>query len=136
MQLSLRQSLTSVAGRIFDLAWSPRGTGHILSGSDDHDAVELWSTAGSGPPCRTLKFALPSAKVSSSARKPSWVQAGHGHAAVSPACLRCAWHPDAHFFLTGSDDGHVAVWSAHDGECRSSLSVSKSTEEEGSEEAP
>lgn len=133
--MSLQQTRVAVGARIFDLAWSPGSADQLVSGSDDLQAVELWSTRGAGRPQCKLKFALPSARPvkASSARKPSWIEAGHNHDDTTPACMRCAWHPDGEVFLTGSDDGQVAVWGTQGGPFRASFSASESTDEEYSE---
>lgn len=136
--LSLSQIQHDVSARTFAMAWSPSNASlnQLVTGGEDH--VVLWSAGGAGLPQHRLKFALPSSKkVSSSSQAPSWVTAGHSHGhshgQLPPACMQCAWHPDGREFLTGSDDGQVAVWSAQDGSCLLSFSASERTIENQSE---
>ena len=128
VKFAVAQSRCDVSSRIFDLAWSPGNTHELLAAGEDGLALYVPSEAG-GPPKSRLQFTLPisggessqesqPAPASSSARKPSWLTAGeraHSHGDTPPAGMRLAWQPDGRQFLSGSDDGHVAVWDARDG---------------------
>ena len=138
--LPISQVCCDVAARPFDMAWSPSNTQELLTASED--CVALWSVErGAKLPQKRLQFELTSPSLrgrlsASSARKRSRrITAGMGHSSeqVAPSCMRCAWHPEGRQFLTGSDDGLVAVWSAADGSCVGGFSAGESTDEKESE---
>ena len=149
-KVCVSQFRCDVSARTFDLAWSPGNNGQeLLTASED--GVALWSTESGSPPHSLtlahsrLKFALPSSNAKSdeskpaapsSARAPSWLTAGeraHSHGDTPPNCMRVAWHPDSRQFLTGSDDGHVAVWDRRDGRPLGGFDAAECTEEQDSE---